>query len=576
MGRTSSRQAKDRGSGRSRAVVAVAHVLVVAAVAGAGLLGGLPLPWSLALGLLPSLLAGLLPQNLLQSEGVPSPSSQHERRRGDAARLLALELSFDRVRSVLESLREGVFVVDGAGEVVLANPAARTTLRDPDALAVGELLWDVLPAGLAEAAQRAFAQASDEQPVRHPSVAVGERWFDLTAVRVHSNESGHDFGTAFLLVDVTRSHELAHLKDRFLSGISHELRTPLTNICAYAEILRTMLPGESMEWPEFVRIVHDEAFALSRLVDAVFDYAQLESGEAKFSLARIDAAEVLREAVAAAKQRAEEAGIDLACEVADGAFVEADRKRLLQVCAQLVDNALKFTPKGGAVRAAVAIEDSIARLSVDDSGPGVEPSRRDEVFEKFSQSRFQLTDKPSGAGIGLATCRVIVERLGGSIRVDPSVLGGASFVVELARVMGEVGGGDVESVGSAAAAAAVGAGVVVADPTAVEAAQPAASEDVEPAASEGAQPAASEDVEPAASEGAEAPVPVVAEPRDRSEESRSAQEALDELFGEAPDVHELASREDELVEIEWEEEGGGGEAGGEGSDSALAESEGDG
>lgn len=545
MGRTSSRQAKDRGSGRSRAVVAIAHALVFAAVAGAGLLGGLPLVWSLGLGLLPSLLACLLPVGLLQSESAPAPSSHHEQRRGDAARLLALELSFDRVRSVLESLREGVFVVDGEGEVVLANPAARATLRDPDALAVGELLWDVLPAGLAEAAQRAFAQASAEQPVRQPSVAVGERWFDLTAVRVHSHESGHDFGTAFLLVDVTRSHELAHLKDRFLSGISHELRTPLTNICAYAEILRTMLPGESMEWPEFVRIVHDEAFALSRLVDAVFDYAQLESGEARFSLARIDAAEVLREAVAAAKQRAEEAGIDLACEVEEGGFVQADRKRLLQVCAQLLDNALKFTPKGGAVRASLGIEDAIVRLSVDDSGPGVEPSRRDEVFEKFSQSRFQWTDKPSGAGIGLATCRAVVERLGGSIRVDQSVLGGASFVVELARAAAEAGGRDGE-------ATAAGAGVAAA-----------------------AAAASAVAAEPAGGEGAEAPEPVVDEARDRSAESRSAQEALDELFGEAPDVHELASREDELVEVEWEDEGGG-EAGGEGSDSALAESEGDG
>ncbi len=420
---------------------AIANSMVFAAVALAAFLGGLNLDLAAMVGALPVLMALLLPPVRAREPLGQSGAANAELRRGDTARILALELAVDRLRSVLESLREGVFVVDGGGELVLANPAARTALRQPNADGIGAILWDVLVPELAAAARLAFGSlAQDEegidQPVRHSSIASGKRVFDLTAVRVRSRESGHDFGTVFLLVDVTRSHELSHLKDRFLSGISHELRTPLTNICAYAEILRGLMPGESAEWPEFVRIVHDESMQLSRLVDAVFDYAQLESGETEFVLADVDAAALVQQACAAASDRAMSATIELTCQLVDQPiFVSVDANRLAYVFAQLLDNALKFTPRGGRVRMLVESRHGSFCLRVDDSGPGVEPDQRDEVFEKFSQSRFHLTDKPAGAGIGLATCRAIVERLSGTIHCDRSPFSGASFVVVLPAVV---------------------------------------------------------------------------------------------------------------------------------------------
>lgn len=438
---------KSSAAARMRRFVAhaIANSMVFVAVALAAYLGGLPMDLAAMVGLLPVLMAVLVPTPSSKQSADGGHAAAAELRRGFAARILALELSVDRLRSVLESLREGVFVVDGGGELVLANPAARTALAEDRGEVIGSILWDVLPTELADAARNAFAallanEEGADRPVRRSAIASGKRVFDLTAVRVRSRESGHDFGTVFLLVDVTRSHELAHLKDQFLSGISHELRTPLTNICAYAEILRSLLPGESAEWPEFVRIVHDESMQLSRLVDSVFDYAQLESGEVAFTLTAVDAAVAVKTACAAVAERAAAASIELTCEIAEEPIlVLADAQRLAFVCAQLLDNALKFTPAGGRVRALVENRHGSFCLRVDDSGPGVDKDQRDEVFEKFSQSRFHLTDKPTGAGIGLATCRAIVERLGGTIHCDRSSFGGASFVVVL-PVM-EAGGG---------------------------------------------------------------------------------------------------------------------------------------
>src|SRR5690606_13474746 len=129
--------------------------------------------------------------------------------------------------------------------------------------------------------------------------------------------------------------ELQQLKDRFLSSVSHELRTPLTNICAFAEILGTMLPGESMEWPEFVRVIHDERVQLSRLVDAMFDYLQLEAGEAVLRTQVVAGAATAREVVAAQTAAAGERGVRLRGPNDVEAALRVDPMRLRQLCAHL-------------------------------------------------------------------------------------------------------------------------------------------------------------------------------------------------------------------------------------------------
>jgi len=381
-------------------------------------------------------------ERAFDEEPLPSQAQQTsafvaEQRRGDAARILGLELAVDRLRSVLEALREGVVVVDGAATVVLANPEARQELRDPASSPIGKQLWDVLAPELAASARQAFVALDDERlgndrPVRLPAITFGRRIIDLTAVRVQSRESGQDFGTVFLFVDATRSHELAHLKDRFLSGISHELRTPLTNICAYAEILRHLMPGEASEWPEFVRIVHEEALQLSRVVDTVFDFAQLESGEAVFDVVACEPSSLVDAACQRARNRAVAAGLDLRCEVADGLpHVAADPVRFGHALDHLIDNALKFTPPGGRVAVRAAADPAGVSIRVDDSGPGIAAGERASVFEKFHQLGNHLTCEVAGPGLGLATTKAIVARLGGTIRCELSDLGGAAFIAVL-------------------------------------------------------------------------------------------------------------------------------------------------
>ncbi len=400
-------------------------------------------PWWGAL-LLGALGAGLLlvqqqrAQRLLaQVVEQRSRAASREGQREAAAQVMSLQLGYERARSALEALGEGVVVVDGVGEVVLANPAAALVMRSPLLDPHGKVLWEALKPELAQRAQEAWRtvrESGDQAPaqVRYPSIACAGRVYDLAAVGVRSSRTGQDFGCAFLLVDSTRSHELQRLKDRFLSSVSHELRTPLTNICAYSEILNSLIPGESVEWPEFVKVIHEEGLQLSYLVDAMFDYLQLESGDAYFRDESVDGGAVVRDVLASYGGAAASRSIDLQFDVhEDTPKCRGDRERLRQVARHLVDNAVKFTPDGGCVRVTVAGRDGSFELRVEDSGCGIRPEDRQAVFEKFHQLRDHLTDKPAGTGLGLATCRAIVTRFDGMIWCETSPLGGATFVVLL-------------------------------------------------------------------------------------------------------------------------------------------------
>lgn len=359
---------------------------------------------------------------------------QVEATREDVARLLALELAHDRVQSVLSSLREGVVVVDFAGEIVLANPAARLVLGET--APAGRMLGEIVPDGLRVHVVEALEQlrVGGNRQLRYSAIPAGDRVFDVTAARVRSEQSGEEFGSVFLFVDSTHSHELVRLKDRFLSTVSHELRTPLTNICAYTEILNQMQPGESAEWPDFLAIVHDESLQLSQLVDNLFDYLQLESGEAKFDPIDVDPLDIVRGEVGRARETVDRRDLRVALELVVEATpprIVVDTRRFHQVCRQLLDNALKFTPAGGTVHVVVGRTKDEFCLRVEDSGPGVPVAERFAVFEKFSQLRDHLTEKPPGTGLGLATARLIVSALGGLIWCDESPLGGAAFSVLL-------------------------------------------------------------------------------------------------------------------------------------------------
>ncbi len=225
-----------------------------------------------------------------------------------------------------------------------------------------------------------------------------------------------------------RLQELDRLKDEFLSTVTHELRTPLTSIRALSEILYDD-PDIAVEQRQtFLSIIIRESERLTRLINQVLDMAKIEAGEMDWSIAPLDLAQVVDEAVTATAQLFGDKGIALAVSTVPAPPpVLGDHDRLVQVVVNLLSNAAKFTPEGGHVAVTVTAGEDAAVVGVTDDGPGIAPEHHAAVFDRFRQVGDTMTDKPQGTGLGLAICKRIVEHLQGRLWVDSAPGRGATF-----------------------------------------------------------------------------------------------------------------------------------------------------
>lgn len=215
-------------------------------------------------------------------------------------------------------------------------------------------------------------------------------------------------------------------KDAFLSQISHELRTPMTSIRAFSEILRDAEEIDVEAKAKYAGIIHDEAIRLTRLLDDLLDLSVLENGQVRMNITRGRLAEVLDHAVAATG--AERGGLTLRRRGDEDVTLTTDVDRLAQVFINLIANAQKYCDAGQPVLTVSSrVIDGLLMIDFTDNGTGVAPESQDMIFEKFSRVGEQ---QAGGAGLGLAICREIMIRLGGSITYLPGQEG-AAFRVTL-------------------------------------------------------------------------------------------------------------------------------------------------
>jgi two-component system OmpR family sensor kinase len=221
------------------------------------------------------------------------------------------------------------------------------------------------------------------------------------------------------------SAQLAASRDaerNFLLSVSHELKTPLTAIRGYAEgLAEGMFPPE-----EAAATITLEAQRLERLVRDILDLARMNRREFSVRREPVDLAEIAREAVRRHDSASRDFGVTLATEGGE-TWVEADADRVLQVASNLVENALRETPSGGAVT--VRVEPG--RLVVADTGPGLAPEDVARAFERFYLYDKASRDRPVGTGLGLAIVEQLARAMGGAVRVESARGAGATFTVTL-------------------------------------------------------------------------------------------------------------------------------------------------
>lgn len=334
-------------------------------------------------------------------------------------------------QAAIDSLTDPVVVFDAQGGVVNVNSASEKLLGLSVEQGTATLAESApLRAGLARVSGHILAGKGSYAPkgfeeALSTTTPEGERFLLPRGSPIYSAE-GAIRGATVVLQDVTKLRVFDDLTHDLVATVAHEFRTPLTSLRMAIHLCVEEVTGPlSPKQAELLYAAREDCERLQRMVNDLLDVARLQSGRMSFSRKKV-AADSLTPMVEAYDKEARAQGVELHAEpTPQGLFVEVDPTRLQLVFANLLNNALHFTPRGGHIDVRVLpTKDGFLRFEISDTGPGIPTEYHERIFDKF----FQVPGVAhSGAGLGLHIAREVVRAHGGELGVDSKVAHGSTF-----------------------------------------------------------------------------------------------------------------------------------------------------
>jgi signal transduction histidine kinase len=232
-----------------------------------------------------------------------------------------------------------------------------------------------------------------------------------------------------------RLRETNDRRNQFLGIVSHELRTPLTSILSFIELIRAEADGLTPDGRSFLDIIERNADRMYQLIGDLLMLDRLESGALPLDLTEFSVAELVTQAVRAARPGADKQGVTLeVVRAAPGPPVKGDSRRLMQVLDNLIANAVKFSHRNGLVRVTTTHRGQTWRIDVADGGIGIPAEELDQLFSRFVRGSNAMTAGVAGSGVGLSIVKYLVEMHGGRVKVRSTLGRGSTFSVYLPAV----------------------------------------------------------------------------------------------------------------------------------------------
>jgi signal transduction histidine kinase len=242
-----------------------------------------------------------------------------------------------------------------------------------------------------------------------------------------------EYMAAVVMQDITALKEAERLKDEFVALVSHELKNPLTSIKGYTQLLRAQLEardGSSLGEQErlCLNVVEEESDRLAALASDVIDVSRLQSGRLVLRIDELDLVALARQVIERLQITTNEHSLNLTVDQ-ESIWLRGDRNRLEQVFLNLIGNAIKYTPQGGAINISVTElkDEPCAQVCVHDQGIGIPLEQQSRLFARFSRASNASAHGITGTGLGLFLCRELIERHGGRIWLESEEGKGSTF-----------------------------------------------------------------------------------------------------------------------------------------------------
>ena len=341
-----------------------------------------------------------------------------------------LEFQQRRMETLLDSMLDGLIVLDATGRIALANHAAETLFGFSRQMIGGTLLEAVRHHEVAALAARLNTEPAI---LDHELQLEGSppRVLQVNAIALH-DATGAGTGAMLVFHDLTRMRELEGARQEFVANVSHELRTPLSLIKSAAETLLDGTKSDPAALDRLLQIIDRHADRLTLLIDDLLLLAKLDSERLVLHRQPSPLRAAVQEVFDDLSARARAREVRLENTLPDGLVALADPDRLRQVLSNLVDNGIKYGRSGGVLTVtAAALTGGRIEVCVRDDGPGIPREALARVFERFYRVDKARSREQGGTGLGLAIVKHAVQAHGGEVRVESEPGEGAAFYFTL-------------------------------------------------------------------------------------------------------------------------------------------------
>lgn len=321
-------------------------------------------------------------------------------------------------RRSIEAMHLGVVVLDPANEVVILNDAARQLGIANEERVLPELLR------LARTARHDRRPGVVELELRREVP-------DAIAVRAHASPLGITGHVALFVQDISESRRVEAVRRDFVANVSHELKTPVGALALLAEAMLDGYDDDPADVRRFAERMRHESSRLARLVQELIDLSRLQGGEPIPEAAEVPVSRVISEVIDRTRLAADSRRINVISGGRTDLILVGDEAQLVTAMANLVDNAIAYSPEATRVAIGVRSAGDLVEVSVSDEGMGIPPADLERVFERFYRADPARARATGGTGLGLAIVKHIATNHGGSVTVWSTEGAGSTFTLRL-------------------------------------------------------------------------------------------------------------------------------------------------